>query len=216
MAAKFLVFIAAFFILACTQASGQGLQVVNGKIKITIGTTSGSSDSMIFFRDHLVQAHRLYGNFLDIEFVPWGQTQLSNNGEFSCQFGAHDCWANRLQRCALNMLKGKQDAQVQYMTCEYSSPYPSFAQGSYGCAHASGINLIDLDYCVTHPGDDLDSAAQAAAAQPMQELGGRVPYIVFNGVVNQALHDDALVRLTSMICFALAADESTGVTHCDL
>ena len=215
MSAKYLVFIAACYLLACTQVSGQGVQVIDGKIKITIGTASGCSDTVRFF-DHLVEANRLYGDFLDIEFVPWGRTRLSDDGEFWCQFGEVDCWANRLHRCVLKMLEGDQEAQVQYMSCEFYGAFgPAFTQGTYACAQAIGVNLIDVDYCVAHPGDELDKQTQEKAVLPIQVINF-VPYIMFGGVPDEAVSHEARATLTSMICFALAADPSTGVTRCQI
>lgn len=214
MAAKYLVFIGACLILALKQVSAQ--EVVNEKIKVTVGTASGCSDTVSFISNHLVEAYRLYGEFLDIEFVPWGRTQWVD-GVFTCQFREPDCWANRLHRCVLNMLKDNQDAQVHYMACEFSSPFPSFVQGSYLCAQAVGLNLIAVDYCVSHPGDELDEKAQAAAQAPMQPGAiNFVPYIMFNDVISRPVHDEARIRFVSMICFALAADPSTGVTNCQI
>ncbi|KAJ8716758.1 hypothetical protein PYW07_003385 [Mythimna separata] len=217
MAAIYSVFISACLLLVLTQVEAQGVQVVNGKIKVTIGTSAGCSDAVAFIGNHLAEAYRLYGNFLDIEFVSWGRTTWID-GVFFCPF--NDCWANRLHRCVLNKLKDNQAAQVHYMTCEFTSPFPSQVQGTYLCAQAVGLNLIDVDYCVAHPGDDLDRKAQEAAVAPMRPVaeGGInfVPYIMFDDFPDRATSDEARVRFASMICFALAADPSTGVTSCQI
>lgn len=211
MAAKFLTIIG---LLALSQVNG--LQVNSeGRIKISAVTTAGCSDTVSFIRDQLAEAYRLYGNFLDVEFIPWGRSTWDGVGEIVCQFGSNDCWANRLQRCVLDMLKDNQDAQVHYMTCEFTTPFPSFLLGSYLCAQAVGVNLIDLDYCVANNHDDLDRAAQIASVEPM-EIINFVPAIVFNDSIDQQLHNTARIRLTSMICFALAADPNSGVTDCQI
>ena len=216
MASKHLVFIAACFVLACTQVGGEeGVKVIDGKIKITIGTASGCIHTVNFIRDRLDEAYRLYGDFLDIEFVAWGRTTLSDDGEFWCQFGEVDCWANRLHRCVLKMLEGNQDAQVKYMICEFTGNRPAFMQGTYQCAQEIGVNLIDVDYCVAHPGDALDREAQTAAAAPVEIING-IPYIMFNDIISRDMAVQARAHLTSLICFALAADPSTGVTSCQI
>uniref|UniRef100_A0A2A4IUP7 PBP domain-containing protein n=1 Tax=Heliothis virescens TaxID=7102 RepID=A0A2A4IUP7_HELVI len=212
MATKHLVLVAACFMLSLTAVSG--LQAVNGRIKITIGTASGCGDTMRFITNQLSEAYSLYGQFLDIEFVPWGRTVWNDNG-FTCQFLENDCWANRLHRCVLDRLKGNQDAQVHYMTCEFTSPYPAFGQGTYICAQAVGVNLIDIDHCVNNPGDELDVAARDASAAPMQAINF-VPYIVFNDAIDTDLHFAALSRLSSMICFALSEDPATGISSCTI
>lgn len=200
-------------LLAVNLASG--LQAVNGRIKITTGTTSGCSDTVNFINNQLVEAYRLYGNFIDLEFVPWGRTIRNENNQMTCQFGVNDCWANRLHRCVLNMLKENQAAQLEYLACEFSPPYPSFLLGTYQCVVNTGLSLVEVDTCVANIGDELDWAAQAAAAEPMRIINF-VPSIHFNDVIDIDLHNEARQRLASMICFALAEDPNTGITSCTI
>ncbi|XP_075975564.1 gamma-interferon-inducible lysosomal thiol reductase-like protein [Anticarsia gemmatalis] len=212
MAAKFVAIMAC--LLALTQVNG--LQVnSDGKIKLQVVTTSGCGDTVSFIRDQLAGAYELYKDFLDVEFVPWGRSTWDGVGQIQCQFLAADCWANRLHRCALNILKDDQEAQVKYMTCEFRAPFPSFVGGSYACAQESNINLIELDHCVSNNHDELDRQAQLAAAEPMR-LINFVPAIVFNDSIDLALHEAARFRLASMICFALAEYPASGITSCQI
>ncbi|XP_004921766.3 GILT-like protein 1 [Bombyx mori] len=199
-------------VLACTYV--EALQTVNGKIKISVGTTAGCSDTVNFISQQLKEAYDLYKEYLEIEYVPWGRTRF-DNGQFTCQFGVNDCWANRLHRCALNMLRGNQDAQVRYMQCEYAPPFPSFIQGSYVCAREAGLDLVNLDHCVANVGDELDTRAQAAAAQPMAVINF-VPSIVLNDEIDRNRHNEAFRRLPSLICFALLDDPNNDITSCQI
>lgn len=189
------------------------IQTVNGKIKITIGTMSGCSDALNYITQFL-PIYEDYKQFLEVEFVPWGRTRFEN-GTKVCHFGPNDCWANRLHRCVLNMLTGNQDAQVSYMGCEFTRPRQAFDLGTYNCARAAGLNLIDVDYCMSTTGDALERPAQEASAVPM-EIINFVPFIVINDVVDREIHNQAYTRLRSLICFALADDPSTGITHCQI
>ncbi|XP_022828354.1 GILT-like protein 2 [Spodoptera litura] len=210
MAAKYIILFSACFVLASSQSTG--LQTVNGRIKVSVGLTSSESEVSKFINNQLVPAVEAYGKFLDIEFVPWGRTTWVNN-VIQCNSGHAECWANRLHRCVLDKLKNDQAAQLHYMACEFSAPYPSYLQGSYICAQAVGLNLLDVDYCVANPGDELDRAAQEAASVPMAQFQF-IPYIVFNEAINVDLHEEGLVRLPNLICWALSEDSSTGVTSC--
>lgn len=212
MAVKYIILFSACFVLALTQDNV--LQTVNGRIKITVGTTSGCSDTVNFINNQLVPTVQAYGEFLDIEFVPWGRTRWEDN-EILCQFGISDCWANRLHRCVLDKLKNDQVAMLHYMACEFSSPYPSYLQGTYLCAQAVSLNLLDVDYCVANPKDSLDREASAAAVDPMETINF-VPYIMFNDNLNLELHRQGFSRLASLVCFALAEDPTTGVTNCSI
>ncbi|XP_072932372.1 GILT-like protein 1 [Epargyreus clarus] len=211
MANKYLTTFILVLTISFTKAA---IQTVNGKIKITIGTTSACSDALNFMTQHLVPVYAEYKQFLEVEFVPWGRTRFEN-GNMVCQFGPNDCWANRLHRCVLNMLRGNQDAQVNYMACEFTRPRQAFELGTYNCALATGLNLIDVDFCMSTTGDALERPAQEAAAEPMAIINF-VPYILINNVIDREIHNQARTRLRSLICFALADDPTTGVTNCQV
>lgn len=204
------VYFAALAVLAVASAQ----QLVDGKIKITTVTTAGCSDTVSFITQQLAPVYSEFGQFLDLEFVPWGRTQRNADGSLTCQFGVRDCWANRLHRCVLDQLKDNQAAQMHYMNCEFTSPYPSFSQGTYICAQAVGVSLVDVDVCLaTAVGDPLDAAAESLSQQPMQVINF-VPAIVFNDQIDTELHTQARTSLRTLVCFALAQDASTGVTSC--
>lgn len=211
MAAKFLFIITCLFVALDVN----GLQTVNGRIKISVQTTAGCGDTVTFIQNALAPTYAIYKDFLDIEFVPWGRAERLEDGTLVCQFREPDCWANRLHRCALNLLQGNQDAQMHYMTCEFTSPFPSFVQGSYLCAHAVGLSLVEVDYCVANPGDELDDADEIKGNEYTAALDF-IPSIVFNDDINPENHNIALERLQSMVCQALAADPSTGIPDCEI
>lgn len=213
MATTNLFFVAVCFLLSVSQINA--LQTQNGTIKITIGTTSGCLDTVSFIGQQLAEAYQEYRDFLQVEFVPWGRTVRAADNSLTCQFGPNDCWANRLHRCVLDFLKGNQDAQVHYMTCEFTNPRPAYLQGSYLCAQGVGLNLVDVDYCVAFAGGPLDVAAEQASREPMATINF-VPSIHFNDVIDVSLHIQARQRLRSMICFALAEDPTSGVTNCQI
>ncbi|KAI5646085.1 gamma interferon inducible lysosomal thiol reductase (GILT) domain-containing protein [Phthorimaea operculella] len=207
----FYILFAVVFVSSCVNA----LELVDGKIKIRVVTASGCGDTVRFITEQLVPAYWQYKDFLEVEFVPWGRTRYEADGSMWCQFGPSDCWANRVHRCALNLLDD-QDSRVNYMNCEFSSPYPAYLQQSYACADAVGINLVALDHCVTTTGNVLDDAAQEKAQLPMQYINF-VPAITFNDKFDDvASHQQARNRLSSMICVALANDPSTGITGCQI
>lgn len=210
MAAKYIILFSACLVLASSQSNG--LQTVNGRIKVTVGITSSNSEVQLFLNNQLLPAVAAHGQFLDIEFVPWGRTKWENN-VFVCDNGLAECWANRVHRCVLDKLKDDQAAQLRYITCEFSHPFPSFGQGSYACVQDIGLNMLDVDYCVANPGDNLDIQASEAAAKPMEELKF-IPYVVFNDDINLELHNQGLTRLSNLICWALSEDSSTGITSC--
>lgn len=208
-----LLYILAYLFVHFNYGTASNLEVVNGTIKITVGTTSRCGDTMRFITQELAETYKAYRQYLRLEFVPWGRTNYASNGPMVCQFGPSDCFANRVHRCSLHMLDGDQDAQMAYMNCEFTSPFPA-TTGSYVCAHNVGLNIRDVNTCVTITGDPLDWEAQQAAKEPMSIINF-VPSIHFNDVIDRDLHNQAFRGLKSLVCSALAADGSTSVTNCD-
>ncbi|KAG7299113.1 hypothetical protein JYU34_017621 [Plutella xylostella] len=203
-------------VLILAAASAQEISTVNGKVKITTVTTAGCGDTVNFITRQLNPVYEEFKDHLILDFVPWGRTQRLADGNLRCQFGTRDCWANRVHRCTLELLKNNQDAQMSYMNCEFDGPRPAYLLGSYTCAAAAGVSLVDLDVCVaTEAGDRLDAANEAASAEPMRVINF-VPAIVFNDNIDLPNHNLARRSLRSMVCFALAGDASTGVTNCGL
>ncbi|VVC90791.1 unnamed protein product [Leptidea sinapis] len=176
-----------------------------------IGTTSNCSNARNFITG-FGNIYEHYKQFLDIEFIPWGRTTVSETGELSCQFGPADCWANRVQRCVISMLNGDQDRIMKYMRCEFGSTLPSFS-GSYQCVSEVGLRLVEVDYCVTTTGDALEPPAHAASIEPVRIINF-IPFIIFNGVIDQQISTQGRLRLESVLCFALANDPTTGITQC--
>ncbi|KAM3958447.1 uncharacterized protein ACR2FA_007529 [Aphomia sociella] len=206
-----------FFLCITVSVIASELEVINGKIKITTVTTAGCIHTVNFIGEQLAPTYAIYGEYLDIHFVPWGRTQWHENGTITCQFLQNDCWANRLQRCVLNFLKDDQDAQMRYMNCEFTGTRPAFFHGSYVCAQREGLSLVDVDYCLKNPElDNLDRIAQEASVAPMDPDTGlnAVPAVVFNDVIDPVLYTQARNRLESLVCFALANITGTDVSFC--
>ncbi|CAG9787675.1 unnamed protein product [Diatraea saccharalis] len=212
MASRYLIF---NIFLLYLMHSVSGLQ--NGKVKITVGTTAGCGDTVAFIRDQLKPTFELYEEFLEIEYVPWGRTQRDENGVFTfCQFNPSNCWANRMHRCSLNLIGNNQTRQLEFMSCEFSSPFPGFLQESYACARSVGLNVVAVDYCLNNPHlDTLDDEAQAAAVLPVEKINF-IPYIIINDDISVDVHEQSRQRLSSVVCFLLAEDPTTGITACQI
>jgi hypothetical protein len=186
------------------------------RIKLTVGTMSACRDTVNFFRDHLVATFEEYEEFLDVEFVPWGRTAVQPDGSLVCRFGVDDCWANRMQRCVLNMLKGNNRKTMDFMTCEFQSRLPGYTFRSYECSESVGLNVVDVDHCVNNPqNDNLDEEARIASIEPMAVINF-IPFILFDDVVDRDTSNQARQRLSSLVCLRLAEDPNSGITGCPL
>lgn len=211
---KFIIIINTLLLLAIS-CKGE-FQLRDGKLKITTHYTTGGYEVYNFISNFLVEAFEKYGEFLELEFIPWGTTTRDTEGNLICEAGVRGCFADRVQRCALNMLENNPNRTFEYIKCEFEvQPAPSY-QARYTCAHAVGLNMVVLDYCVASAnGDPLDTRAEAAATGPMTAINS-VPALVFNDQLNIELHDLGMSRLVSEICFMLAAVPGTGITDCTI
>lgn len=200
--------------LAFSCVDSQVIQTVNGRIKLFVGPTSGCINARNFFRTQLVPTYELYGEYIDLEIVPWARTRREADGTIVCQFGERDCWANRLHRCVLNKLRFNQDAQLRYMACEYRDPFPAFTSRSFECVRSVGVDVTEAQFCVDNPHlDTLDEEAQAKGTDPIRIINF-VPSIVINDNIDVDIHWLAFWRLHQLVCQALAADPTTSITHC--
>lgn len=55
-----------------------------------------------------------------MKFIPFGRARSldAQGNKFECHHGPNECVANRIQSCTLEHLKGKQDAQQQFVVCQ--------------------------------------------------------------------------------------------------
>lgn len=213
--ANYFALISILFAISITYANTSDVETVNGRIKISVGITAGNTAIGDFLRNHLLPTFEQHRSFVDLEFVPWGKTVRDANGIQTCEYGPHDCWANRFHRCVLNHLTSSA-ARLYYLICEFTAPFPAFAQGSYRCATEAGMRLVDADFCVNNPNrDTLDDVAEAAAAEPVSVIG-TVPYVLFNNNISISDSYQAQRRLFSVVCFALADDPNTGFRSCQI
>ncbi|CAG9562612.1 unnamed protein product [Danaus chrysippus] len=207
-------FASILFLCVFSVGAQSSLQTVDGKIHIHVGLTSGCMDARGFM-SQIRKTYDLYKDNIEIQFVPWARTRRDENGNLICQFGEPDCFANRVFRCALNLLKGKPDAQVDYMACEMSPPYPSFSEQSLRCAKSVGLDLDEVNNCLAVNADELEAQAEELAAKPMAAINF-VPYIVFNNVIDRDMSFRAFFNLENLVCDALKDDPSTGVKNCSV
>lgn len=193
------------------------LSLIDGKVKIKVHTDANCGDTIRFFTQQVPDAYEKYKDNLEFDFVAWGRTQIEAGGSYRCLHGIRGCWANRVHRCSLNLLGNNHDAKTRYMICEFNSNSQTNAfQGSYYCAANLNVDLIELDTCViSSTYDYLDSHAQAETTEVLQTVNF-IPAVVFNDEPDFALHNQALNRLSSMICFALASESGTGETNCQI
>lgn len=155
-------------------------------------------DTQNFITKQLYPVYMELRDYISVEYVLWGKSKYENGG-VTCQFGDDDCWANRIQRCALDGLLGNEDKQMDYMFCEYLTK--AAINKSYECVYNNGLNPQMIDYCINSErgvGFEFEAAQRTI---PLQITF--VPTIVYGGQFEDALSKIAFKDFRSTTCSIL-------------
>lgn len=82
-------------------------------------------DGFRFFENQLASTYEIYGDQLNITFVPFGRGFQETDGYFVCPAGPAECYLNKVQSCVLDNLE-TQDEKVAYILCavSFDAVYP--------------------------------------------------------------------------------------------
>lgn len=89
-------------------------------------------DGFNFFQNQLASTYEIYGDQLNITFVPFGRGFQEVDGYFVCPAGPAECFLNKLQSCVLDSLV-TQDEKVSYILCavNFDAEYPGIEVKTY-------------------------------------------------------------------------------------
>lgn len=95
-------------------------------------------DGFRFFENQLASTYEIYGDQLNITFVPFGRGFQETDGYFVCPAGPAECYLNKVQSCVLDNLE-TQDEKVAYILCavSFDAVYPG-----------TEVNLFSLNFFV--------------------------------------------------------------------
>lgn len=76
-------------------------------------------DGFRFFENQLAHTYDIYGDQLNVTFVPFGRGFRDLDGTFVCPAGPVECYLNKVQSCVLDNLE-TQAEHVSYILCAVS------------------------------------------------------------------------------------------------
>ncbi|CAH1373922.1 GILT-like protein 1 [Tenebrio molitor] len=168
-------------------------------LNVTVYYESLCPDSKKFITTQLYPSYELISDYLNVEFIPFGNAKVANNSDgtlnFTCQHGPKECHGNEVQACAISV-----DVQnsMEFVNCAMASSDPSDDNLLEQCAELDGISWDSIEDCMTN------GLAEKLFVQNGARTGeakiSYVPTIVFNGVFNDTLQDSGEHHFLSTAC----------------
>ncbi|XP_044728549.1 GILT-like protein 1 [Chrysoperla carnea] len=164
------------------------------QLQVTVYYESLCPDSVQFIRNQLYPTWKELGQYLQINFIPFGKSSSVNGGQkFVCQHGEKECVGNKLQSCTLNQLEGHNDLQVEFVHC-FMTPGPK----AKDCASLVGANWDAVKQCHnSNLGIELQLEAEKLTNQIRPQF---IPTVVINGVFDQNHQDMAQYNFKGIVC----------------
>ncbi|XP_023025304.2 gamma-interferon-inducible lysosomal thiol reductase [Leptinotarsa decemlineata] len=155
-----------------------------------------------FIRDQLAPAYYKIGDKIKVDLIPFGNGDVDEvNGKliFICQHGESECYANRIQACALDL--GVGNSGIEFALCAMSSSNPSSEEILKQCAIDHKIDWDQIENCYqSKKADDLlmEYANRTISVSP-PILG--TPAIALDNHYMETLTDIAQMSLQETIEF---------------
>jgi len=134
-----------------------------------------------FISNHLGNLYDQFRGKIEIELVPWGNSRLLQNGQFSCNHGQVECDANRMMSCVIDVVKVKK--AIPFIVC-FERQLTTFSQVDQALHHCS--TFIRNDYREIRQCYDSERGRQLQRQAAYRTMNIRahpiveVPYIVIN------------------------------------
>jgi len=175
-------------------------------------------DSIRFVAEQLYPTYQKLGQYLNIEFIPYGFASYLPDGnggwDFACQHGPYECTGNLYQACLINALKNDNALLVEVINCIMSDPSPHTATEK--CMEHLGMiagpSFEEIDECHSSEfGENLlhDFGVQSETLDPSYYF---IPWITIDNAWNEAEFEASLEDLQGLLCSDRLADKP----ECDL
>ncbi|RZB58813.1 gamma-interferon-inducible lysosomal thiol reductase-like, partial [Asbolus verrucosus] len=161
-------------------------------------------DSIRFVTEQLYPGYQKIGDYLNLEYIPFGFAEATNDGEkwnFTCQHGPEECYGNKVQSCAIELNSG--NAVTEFVNCALADDASSDVFLEW-CANYVGISWSDIKTCVDSGlGDELlvKNGDRTEAVTPAISY---IPTIIFNGVYDDTLQYQGEHYFLSTACQLLS------------
>jgi len=167
--------------------------------------------SIDFINQQLYPTFQNLGQYLDIEFIPYGNAQSLPNGNggwnFDCQHGPRECSGNMYAACLVDALKNDEPLLVEVINCIMSDPSPHTATEK--CMDNLMIEVPsfqDIEEC--HSSDVGENLLYDFGVKTENEGVYFVPWLNIDGVtLNEVEVEAAFEDFQGMLCSDKLADK---------
>ncbi|KYB28975.1 Gamma-interferon-inducible lysosomal thiol reductase-like Protein [Tribolium castaneum] len=155
-----------------------------------------------FVTQQLYPGFKTLPNSLIIDLIPYGkanQTKINGNWAFTCQHGPSECQGNKIQACVLTK-PFEMDAKINFVFCMMNSSDPGAISNARTCAFTCKISWNDMKDCVEGSQGDDFLAHFGDVTHNLDPKLTYVPHILFNGMFNETLENDARENFLKTVC----------------
>ncbi|CAH0553475.1 unnamed protein product [Brassicogethes aeneus] len=171
------------------------------ELKVTFYYESLCPYSINFTVHELYPNYKLLGDYLKLDFVPFGNAKIFNTTGgylFECQHGSAECKGNKYHSCVLNLYNESQSAD--FINCDMGSGAPADDINLKKCAEENNLNFDDVRKCVDSGKADELLVAYGKRTKEVTPKFKSVPAIAINDVFNQGISDEIEYNFLEVAC----------------
>ncbi|KAL3078084.1 hypothetical protein niasHT_036967 [Heterodera trifolii] len=175
----------------------------NEPLHITLLYESLCPDCQSFITETLFDVYQKFKTHLRIEFVPFGNAKVLENGTIKCQHGPEECRINKFHSCAIHFMHDP----MPFIYClekliSSGIPLEKASKKCYVKLHPIPHIYDQITHCFNGPtGDRLQREAGRRTAQIWPDQHEYVPWILVNNASLQATQF-LMNGLPTLICLS--------------
>ncbi|CAO4365348.1 unnamed protein product [Caenorhabditis nigoni] len=159
----------------------------NQKINITVLIEALCPDCQNFLTKQLYPVvFKNFGDFVNIELVPFGNAKIQEDGTIKCQHGEEECSINKFEGCFIDSMADQSPLPTLSCIEESLQKKVEFADAVQQCFEklqiGGDIQRLTQSCLVSKLGADLQTRAAATTNNVWPEQHKFVPWVVVNGV----------------------------------
>ncbi|PAV90129.1 hypothetical protein WR25_13333 [Diploscapter pachys] len=177
----------------------------NQKINITVLIEALCPDCQQLIVNELYpNVYTKFKDYVNIEFIPYGNARILSNGTIQCQHGEEECKINKFESCLIDAVQ-TQDQYVPLIYCLENqlmkqTPFEDAAEKCFKQLSVSDQTQRMIQGClVTSLSEKLQKKAADLTANVWPEKHRFVPWILFNGVSIESVQSWADI-IPTLIC----------------
>lgn len=191
--------------IVCFMAQSTPIKTHHVVTQISIYYETLCPDSQRFFLRQLAPTYEKLNRYMDVELVPFGNANVSyprhdNKPVFNCQHGPAECYGNRVQACAIEMLKNTELA-IKYVQCMFAhSDHPDTTITADKCANELELDWAKIKNCADGSEGERLLIANSLKTFNLNPEHSYIPWIVIDKNHTRELQSRAENQLLKYLC----------------